>query len=80
MFFFRIGRSDSRIELLDPGCIGRERGRLVFREWSFGEPAIQVFFAELVDVGMTVNFDEVSRLEYIDTIEHVKETLPFKWD
>jgi hypothetical protein len=53
---------------------------LVLCEWNFGEPAIQVFFAELVDVGMTVNFDETPRLGYVDTVEHVEETLPFKWD
>ncbi len=53
---------------------------MVLHEWNFGMPAIQVFFAELVDVGMTVNFDEMLHLEYVDTIEHVEETLPFKWD
>jgi hypothetical protein len=79
LLFFRIGRSDSHIELLDPGCTCSERGRLVFGERNFEQPAVKVFFVELVDVGMTIDFDEVSHLEYVDTIKHVKETLTLKW-
>jgi hypothetical protein len=52
---------------------------LVLREWNFGEPAVQVFSSELIDLGMTINFDKVSRLEYVDAIEHVEEILPLKW-
>jgi len=53
---------------------------MILGERYLFEPSFKVFFAEFVNVRMAINFDIVAGLCDIDTIEHVKETLPFEWD
>ncbi len=60
--------------------IGQEWGRTVLGQRYLFEPSVKVFFAEFADVRMAINFDIVASLCDVDTIEHVKETLPFEWN
>ena len=78
--FIGIARADGGIEFFDPSGISREWGRTVLGQRYLFEPSVKVFFAEFLDVCMAINFDIVAGLSDVDTIEHVKETLPFEWD
>ena len=78
--FIGIARADGGIEFLDPSSIGWEWGRTVLGQRYLFEPSVKVFFAEFVDIRMAINFDIVAGLCDVDTIEHVKKTLPFEWD
>ncbi len=78
--FIGIARADGGIEFLDPSGIGQKWGRTVLGQRYLFEASVKVFFAGFVDVRMAINFDIVASLCDIDTIEHVKETLPFEWN
>ena len=77
--FVGIARANGGVEFLDPSGIGREWGRTILGQRYLFEPSVKVFFTEFVNVRMAINFDIVAGLCDIDTIEHVKETLPFEW-
>ena len=66
----------------DGWCVCTDQGRESASSGAFRDVGLQtsveVFFAEFVNVHMAINFDIVAGLCDIDTIEHVKETLPFE--
>ncbi len=49
---------------------------MVVSDMEFAEPSLKIFFTELINVGVTVYFDVVFFLNDVDSIEHVKISLP----
>jgi hypothetical protein len=78
LLFFRIGRSHSGIESLDPGSIGRKRSWRILSHGKFIKPSCKILFAKFVDVCVAVNFYVVACLGDVNTIKNVKEALSFQ--
>ena len=65
--------------LIQVALVGRG-GRAVFGRWYLVEPNVDVFGTEFLDVCVVVDFNVVARLNNVDTVEHVEETLLFERD